>query len=394
MMNKIIEEIKEELTGHIMPFWGNLKDVKWGGYYGFMDYNLRIDRKADKGGILTSRILWFFSNAYLTLGDAKILKEADHAYSFLVNKCIDKEHGGVYWTVSFDGNPVDTMKHTYNQAFAIYALSSYYDASGNKEALEQALKLYRLIENNCRDEYGYLEAFDIEFNEISNEALSENGILAKKTMNTLLHVMEGYTELYRVSQEKCVKESLINILSIFSGHIFNTEKGRQEVFFDEKYNSIIDLYSYGHDIETSWLLNRTLDIIGEKALLEKYLPYCSIMAEKIYETAYDGHSVLNECEKGVNNLHRVWWIQAESVVGFTNAYCNSKDPKYLEAAENVWEYIKDNMIDKRKGSEWYWELDDSGKPYVGRPIVEPWKCPYHNGRMCFEMIKRAEKINK
>jgi len=393
-MNLMIEEIKEELTGHILPFWRKLKDVKWGGYYGFMDYDLKIDRRADKGGILTSRILWFFSNAYLTLKDAELLREADHAYSFLMNNCIDNEHGGVYWMVSFDGNPTDTMKHTYNQAFAIYALSSYYEASGNKEALSMALKLYDLIEKKCRDEYGYLEAFDVEFNEISNEALSENGILAKKTMNTLLHVMEGYTELYRVSREECVKESLKGILNIFSEHIFNNELGRQEVFFDEKYNSIIDLYSYGHDIETSWLLNKTLDIIEDEALLKKYLPYCNIMADKVYNIAFDGHSVLNECEKGVNNLHRVWWIQAESIVGFTNAYCNSKDPKYLEAAENVWEYIKDNMIDRRKGSEWYWELDDSGKPYVGRPIVEPWKCPYHNGRMCFEMIKRAEKINK
>jgi len=390
-MNRMAEEIKEELTGDIIPFWRGLRDNKWGGYFGFMDYDLNVDRKADKGGILTSRILWFFSNAYKTLGDKELLAEAAHAYAFLTKRCLDKKNGGVYWTVTYDGLPADTMKHTYNQAFAIYALSSYYDVSGDKEALRYALDLYHLIEEKCCDEYGYLEAFDINFHEISNEALSENGVLAKKTMNTILHVMEGYTELYRVSLNECVKESLIKIMGIFEKHIFNYELGRQEVFFGEKYNSILDLYSYGHDIETSWLLNRTLDIIKDEGIKEKLLPVCGIMAEKIYQIAFDGNSVLNECEKGVNNEHRVWWIQAESVVGFVNAYENSKDRKYLQAAEDVWGYIKENLIDKRPQSEWYWEVDPKGKPYPGRPIVEPWKCPYHNGRMCIEIINRLNK---
>jgi len=390
----VVNDIKNHLKTVIIPFWTKLKDEQYGGYYGLLTNDLVLDKKAVKGCILNSRILWFFSSAYLELKDKELLSSATHAYEFLKNHCLDREEGGVFWSVSFDGKPDDTMKHTYNQAFAIYALSSYYAASGEKEALELALDIFRLIEKKCRDEYGYMEAFDRGFHEISNEALSENGILAKKTMNTALHILEAYTELYRVSGDERVKDKLCEILDTFADKIYNPELKRLEVFFDEKYNSIIDLHSYGHDIEASWLLDLATTVLNIPEYEQKIGIITSVLADKIYGRAFDGHSVLNECEKGIDNTHRVWWIQSEAIVGFVNAYERSADIRYLDGARNVWKYIKDNLVDKRPGSEWFWEVDENGIPYREHDIVEPWKCPYHNGRMCLEVIRRLSSLEE
>ncbi len=385
----MVEEIRNHLTDCIIPFWKNLRDDKNGGYYGWVGYDLKVDKKAVKGCILNSRILWFFSNAYTMLKDPSLLDEADHGFAFMKQYCMDRENGGIFWSIQYDGKPEDTTKHTYNQAFAIYALSSYYEASGKEEALDMAKELFHIIEGKCTDEIGYKEAFDKEFHEIENDKLSENGVIAEKTMNTLLHVFEAYTELYRVAKLPEVGERLHWIMETFAHKVYNLELHRQEVFFDKNMKSILDLHSYGHDIETAWLIDRGVEVLGDPKMEELLSPITRDLTAQIYKVAFNGHSLANECEKGVVNTHRIWWVQAETVIGFLNGY--QKDPskkEYLEAAEAEWQFIKDYVIDKRSGSEWYWEVDENGNPYPDRPIVEPWKCPYHNGRMCMEVMKR------
>ena len=385
----MVEEVKEHLLHTIIPFWKNLRDNEHGGYYGWLGYDLALDKKAVKGCILNSRITWFFANAYTLLKDESLLDEAKHGFAFMKDYCFDKENGGIYWSITYDGKPEDTTKHTYNQAFCIYALSSYYEASKDEEALAMAKELFHIIEEKCTDEVGYLEAFDREFHLIENDKLSENGGIADKTMNTLLHVFEAYTELYRVSKDTEVKKRLEWILDTIADKIYNPKLHRQEVFFDKNYNSILDLHSYGHDIETAWLLNRGVDVLGEEAYQKKMGPIIDDLTAQVYKVAFDGHSLANECEKGVVNTHRIWWVQAETVIGFLNGYQRNPEKKeYLEAAKSEWQFIKDYVIDKREGSEWFWEVDENGKPYPDRPIVEPWKCPYHNGRMCIEVIRR------
>ena len=380
-------QVKEHLLNDIIPFWQRLRDEEYGGFYGYMGYDLEIDKKAVKGCILNSRILWFFSNAYLLLKDEQLLKDAGHAFKFLKDHCLDEENGGIYWSLTFDGKPKDTTKHTYNQAFAIYALSSYYDASKDEQALKIAQELYHIVETKCKDEYGYLEAFNIRFEPAENDKLSENGVMAEKTMNTLLHVFEAYTELYRVTHDSKVADNIRYMLDLVAEKVYNSKIGRQEVFFDRTWNTLIDLYSYGHDIETSWLIDRGLEILGDNAYTAKLSPITKTITENIYKRAYIDHSLVNEAENGVVDTTRIWWVQAEAVVGFLNGYQKSPEHKeYLEAAEDIWGYIRDYLVDKRC-SEWYWALDENRKP-LEKPIVEPWKCPYHNGRMCFEVIRR------
>lgn len=392
-MQNMVNEIKEHLISDIIPFWENLKDETYGGFYGYMDYDLKVDQKAVKGCILNSRITWFFANAYTLLGETELLTYARRGYEFLKNYCMDKEKGGVFWSVTYDGKPEDTTKHTYNQAFSIYALSSYYEASGDEEALALAKQLMEIIEERCTNENGYMEAFDREFKPVENDKLSENGVIAEKTMNTLLHVFEAYTELYRVSKDARAKERLEWMMDLMAERIYNPALHRQEVFFDNDYHSLIDLHSYGHDIETAWLIDRGVEVLEEESYEKKMTPITRNLTERIYEVAFDGHSLANECENGVVNQHRIWWVQAETVVGFLNGYQKDKSRReYLEAAKSQWQFIKEHVIDKRKGSEWFWEVNPDGTPIPDRPIVEPWKCPYHNGRMCFEVLKRAETL--
>ena len=384
-------EMKQHLQDVILPFWKGLKDEEFGGYYGFMDTELNLDKKAVKGCILNSRILWFFSNAWAVLQDESLKEYADHAYDFMKKYCYDEERGGVYWSVTYDGKPEDTTKHTYNQAFAIYALSSYYDVSGNKEALTLAQKLRDVVEEKCFDEVGYKEALDINFNPAENDKLSENGVMADRTMNTLLHVFEAYTELYRVSKDEIAATKLRWMMDLVADKIYNPALHRQEVFFDNNYTSLIDLHSYGHDIETAWLVDRGASVLGDEAYISKMAPITADLEQNVYKLAYSENSFKNECERGVDDERRIWWVQAEAVVGFYNGWQkdNSKT-HYLEAAENIWKFIQEKVVDKRPGSEWFSEVDVNGKPYMHKPILEPWKCPYHNGRMCLEMIKREK----
>lgn len=384
---------QEHLRTKLLPFWEKLKDEKNGGFYGYMDFDLKVDKEAVKGCILNSRILWFFANAAMVLNDPSLLAYADHAYRFMTEHCLDQEYGGIYWSMNYDGSPADTTKHTYNQAFAVYALASYYDATGNKEALERAYALMDVIESKCTDEIGYLEAFDRTFAPVANDKLSENGVIAEKTMNTLLHVFEAYTEVYRVTKYELAGKRLRFMMDTIADKIYNPEKRRQEVFFDREMNSIIDLHSYGHDIETAWLVDRGLFVLGDALMTEKLSPITQALTARIYERAYVDHSLLNECERGVDNTSRIWWVQAEAVVGFYNGWQkNPEHTKYLAAAEDIFRYIMEKLVDPREGSEWYWELDKDGEPTSRKPIVEPWKCPYHNGRMCMELIKRENKM--
>lgn len=386
----MIHEARKHLINDIIPFWKGLRDDEQSGYYGLVDFDGNVDKKAEKGCILHSRILWFFSNAYLVLKDKSLLSEADHAYRFITEYCIDREYGGIYWSMNSDGTVADSTKHTYNQAFCIYALSSYYDATGNRDAIKLAGQLQQIVEQKCTDEVGYLEAFNRDFTPADNDKLSENGVIAEKTMNTLLHVMEGYTEYYRVTKDKYTEEKLKMILDTLFNKIYNSKLHRQEVFFDKDFNTLIDLHSYGHDIETSWLAERSSDILADPVYMAKMRGVSKDLADTIYKRAYKNHSLLNECERGVDDTWRIWWVQAEAVLGFYNAYIRETDHKeYLEAAEDIFGFIQDKMVNPNL-REWYWRVDENGNPDKEKPIVEPWKCPYHNGRMCIEIIKNAE----
>lgn len=389
---KMTAEIRQELEEHIVPFWAALRDDENGGFYGYMSYGLELDKKADKGVILHSRILWFFSKCCRVLGDEKYRELAFHAFEYVKNHCIDYENGGVYWMTDCKGAPSDTMKHTYNIAFAIYALSCYYNAVHDRFALDLAYKLFADIEQNTLDEYGYREAFTVDWKLVPNDALSENGLMADKTMNTVLHLIEAYTELYRADKNERVAERLRYLLGLMKDKIFDPERNALRVFFDTKFDVIGDIHSYGHDIEATWLTDLACDTLADEELIRDWAQRDLLISKNILDIAFEDGAVNNERENDKIDRKRVWWVQAESVVGFVNAYQHSGDERFAEAAKTVWENIKNYVIDKRAGGEWYSEVSFEHEPDAAKETVGPWKCPYHNGRMCLEIIERSVSL--
>ena len=393
-LSKMAEEMEFEFERHVIPFWKLMRDKDFGGYYGKIGHDLKLDRGAEKGCILNSRILWAFSNLYLFSKKQEYRIYAKAAYDFLMEHFIDKVWGGLFWSVSHDGDPEETSKHTYNMAFAIYGLASYYDATGDREALVTAYTIFETIEKNCHDEGGYLEAFSRHFDSPAEEKISEKDKKVTYTMNTLLHLMEAYTELYRVddidiyNKRRYVREKLLPILEIFKTKMYNPEKKRIESFFDADYNSLYDITNYGHDLQAAWLFDRAVKILEVKRTDYDLSGISRELTENTYNNAFNEHGIPYLCEDGNVDETRAWWTQCEAVTGFLNGFSKSGDLKYLDAAVSVWNYIKNTLVDKRPGSEWYSEADADEIPVLNKPIVSEWKCPYHNIRMYIETIKR------
>ncbi len=380
------KEMEQHLINHILPFWQHLMDRENGGFYGLVEEDLTIDQRAMKGCILNSRILWTFSTAVRLTGNREYLPYAKQAYDFM-EKFMDKERGGVYWNVTFDGHVIDTTKHTYCQAFAVYGLAAYYRATKDEAALERAMQLYRTIEAKCKDEGGYGEAYRFDFGPESNEKLSENGVMAERTMNTLLHVMEAYTELYRACGDEKVKQAVKDALHCFLNVMYNKDLHRLDVFYDKDFRCIIDLQSYGHDVEASWLMWDAVEAVLSKDEWAPYEAMCLDLLDSVKERAFTENGFHNECEKGVVDEKRVWWVQAEAVLGFENGWKLTGKEAYKDCLESVWQYIQKEFADQRPGGEWYAYKTPEGKP-LGKPVVDEWKCPYHNGRMCLRIMER------
>lgn len=382
------EELRAHLTEKILPFWEKLQDNENGGFYGYVDKGLVISLHAHKGCILNSRILWTFATAYRVLGDVRYLEYARHAYAFM-DKFADAERGGVYWSVTHDGQPLDKTKHTYCQAFAIYGLAAYVRATGDQAALTRAMDLFHLIETRCSDEGGYGEAYRPDFSPESNEKLSENGVMAARTMNTLLHVLEAYTELYRAGGDEDVRQAGVRCLERFLHVMYNADKRRLEVFYDHEYRPLLNMQSYGHDVEGSWLIWDAAEALLPADALEPYRAMCIDLAHSVYDRAMTDHGMRNEMVDNDVNETRVWWVQAEALLGMANAYALTGEEIFLRAQRTQWQTILRMAVDPRPSGEWYWATDESGVP-TDQPIVEEWKCPYHNSRMCLRLIELAK----
>ena len=378
------DEIRDHLEKKILPFWKALKDDTYGGFYGYMDSNLILNRTADKGCILNSRILWTFSAAAEALHSEELRAYADHAMAFL-ERFEDPDNGGMYWLVTYDGKPSDTTKHTYCQAFAIYGLAAYYRLTGKQEALDKAMKLFRIIEGRCKDEGGYLEALKADFSPESNEKLSENGVMASRTMNTLLHVVEAYTELHRAHPDIQVMVACVEGLNQLLDRVYNPGKRRMDVFFDGDFRPLLDMQSYGHDIEGSWLIWDSAATFIRPEGQEPWRKMCLDLLESATERAFTDHGLDYETVDGVTNRSRDWWPQAEAMLGFEFGWRMTGDPVWLSRLRTQWEYVKRVIVDPREGGEWYYAAGEDGTPSV-KPVVEEWKCPYHNGRMCLRLM--------
>ena len=391
-------EARVLLEANILSFWQErMVDYRQGGFYGRIDgYNV-LHPDAEKGAVLNARILWTFSAAARVLNNTPYRILAARAYDYLMQRFMDREQGGVYWSLNADGTPLDTKKQTYAIAFAIYGLAEYVRLTNNQEALNAAIRLFEDLEahaykfenekmSKCKNGYG--EALTRDWQPIADMRLSEKDENGVFTMNTHLHVLEAYTNLYRVlknvqrddvqgTKERITKQ-LRTLIDIFANRIFDPATGHLMLFFDEKWQPSNPHTSPGHDIEAAWLLHEALEVFGDEELLNQTLPVIHSLAQAAEEDIMD---------------EKEWWCYAEAVVGYIDQWKLYQDEKpiesniNLELAETAFHYIQTHLMDRENG-EWFWTILPDGTPDRTHDKAGFWKCPYHNSRMCIEIIER------
>lgn len=392
IVSQLCSEVKAELGNNILPFWmTKMTDHEHGGFYGRITGNDVLEASASKGAILNARILWTFSAAYRLLRKKEYLETATRAKRYLIDFFYDSDFGGIYWELDYKGNPVDTKKQIYAIGFAIYGLSEYTRATGDAEALDYAKCLFEVIEKYSFDaeKNGYLEALTRNWCPIEDMRLSDKDENEKKTMNTHLHILEPYTNLYRVWKDERLGKQIYNLVNLFLDKILDAETYHLNLFFEDDWTNKYQIVSYGHDIEASWLIHEAALVLGDKGLLQKVEPAIIKIAEAADEGLNPDGSMIYEnfVSKGKIDRELHWWVQAENVVGHLNLYQHFGDKSALEKALKCWTFIKSKLVDTEQG-EWHWSLYPDGTVNTKDDKAGFWKCPYHNGRMCMEILER------
>lgn len=388
--------LKSELSAEldsILNYWSeHTVDDKNGGFVGQIDFEDHIIGNAEKGSVLNARILWTFSASYQTTKNENHKKLAARAFEFISSNFYDTKFGGLFWSINEDKTPKDTKNQIYALAFAIYGLSEYYAISKEEKALEIAKNLYFKIQEHSYDPInkGYFEAFTRDWQPIEDLRLSAKDANEKKTMNTHLHIIEGYVNLYKVWKDEKLLKDIVELLETIEEHFINTETGHLRLFFDENWNEKIDVISYGHDIEAAWLLQQCAEISGNETLIENYKKHALQIAEATKEGFDSDGGLWYEFDPKKNELiaEKHWWPQAEALIGFYNAYQLTGKEEYLDIVYKNWKFIKKYMIDQQNG-EWYWGIYDDYS-VMKKDKAGFWKCPYHNGRACLELISRIQ----
>jgi len=387
-------ELQTELK-NILNYWMvHTPDRVNGGFYGQLNYENLVNHEAPKGSVLHARILWSFSAAYNLNPDEQYLKMAERAYQYIAHHFVDNNYGGVYWTADALGNPLDTKKQIYAIAFTIYAFSEYFMACGHEVVREHAVELYHDLVKYSLDTKrgGYYEAFDRFWAPADDLRLSDKDANEKKTMNTHLHVLEAFTNLYRIWPDEELGGRIADLLDNFTGYIVDAETGHLRLFFDEEWRSKSALISYGHDIEAAWLLLEAAEVIGDRDRIEQLKILAVEMAQATVGGVDADGGLWYETDPLKNHTieEKHWWVQAEAMVGFYNAWQISGEVYFLELSKNVWEFTKNHIIDYHNG-EWHWGIQKNGDIMPDEDKVGLWKCPYHNSRACIELIKRINR---
>jgi mannobiose 2-epimerase len=392
------QRVSDQLFGHIMPFWcGPALDHEQGGWMGWLSNDLKPDRTQPKGLIVNSRILWAFSAVHRARPEKLFQQMAGRALDFVMNRFWDAQHGGAFWRLDDSGRVLDDSKKIYGQAFYIYALAEYHQAFGGKAVLERAIQLFELIERHAHDPKngGYIEVCRRDWSEAGAEArLSDKDMNEKKSMNNHLHVLEAYTNLYRAWPKPRVAERLRELIQLFEQRILDARTQHFHHFFDETWQVRSDTYTFGHDIEGTWLLCEAAEVLGDTALLKRVCAAALRMAEVTLQEGMDAEGALSYEGKGgkVIDPGRECWPQAEAVVGFLNAFQLSGDAKFFTAARRVLDFIENRLVDHVHG-EWFWRINVDGQPDLKLPKVSEWKGPYHGSRACLETLHRLRAIS-
>ena len=389
-------DVQRELDEDLIPFWQKrVIDYQNGGFIGRMETNGDVDLRSVKGLILNARLLWSYAALYQYSNEDSLFSLAQRAFNYMTQHFVDYEHGGAFWALDFKGNFLDTKKKVYGQAFCIYALAEYYKITQEKQVLDLARHFFEMLESSAYDQAhgGYFEAFERTWKKTDDLRLSAVDMNEHKSMNTHLHILEAYTNLHKIWDDKRVEQKLSEVIGTFLNHIIDPETYHFRLFFDESWTNKSPKISFGHDIEGSWLLVESAVALRDAGLIHKTELAATQMAAAVLEQGVDsdGGIFYEGDSKSIIDSDKHWWPQAEAVVGFLNAFQLSGDEKFLTAGLKTWSFIKKHIIDKKNG-EWFWKVSQDRKPYLDEPKVSEWKSAYHTCRACMEIISRIDAI--
>ena len=380
------QEVRANLTSNILPYWLRLRDPR-GGFYGEVRPDGTVLLDAPRGVILNARLIWAFSAAGQVLADPSLREAGAEACSWFLAHFIDPENGGVCWSVTAAGEPLDPKKQLYAQGFAIYGLSEYYRLTRDPEALRQAVALFNTVEAHFADPEngGYLEALSRDFSPLEDMSLSAHDINADKTMNSHLHLLEAYANLFRVWPDQRLRIAVVQLLELVGGRIM-APSGHLQLYFRRDWSVLPGAVSYGHDIETSWLALECAYILDDEELVSRVKPWALRMALAGNEGLLpDGSMRYERLPDGRFDDSRQWWVQAEAVVGNLWLWRKHGDAGALARARACWDYIREHLVDAA-GGEWWWAVLPDGNIDYGHPKAGFWKCPYHDTRMCLQVL--------
>jgi mannobiose 2-epimerase len=388
-------ELEKELQ-NILGFWvEKTVDHRYGGFIGRMTFSGELDEMADKGAVLNCRILWTFSAAYRVYRKSRYKEMADRSFRYIMDHFWDHQEGGLIWSVNYLGEPVSSRKQGYAQGFGIYAFSEYNRATGDLDGLEYAKQLVDIVEEKLWDPRGggYLEALDKAWGPMEDMRLSEKDMNYPKSMNTHLHILEPYANLYRIWPDPQLKRSILALLDIFQDRIMDPVTGHFNLFFAMDWSVMSDIVSYGHDVEGAWLMHEAARLTGDSKVIDKAKESAMRLVNATVAEGMDSDgSVFNELKGTHLDTDKDHWPQAEAMVGLMDAWEITGKEEYLEKVISLWKYIKNTIIDHRNG-EWYLKVDRDGLPYENQDKVGFWKCPYHNSRSLIELMNRIEKMD-
>lgn len=376
-------------------------DHQNGGFYGAVDYKNEPDRNADKCIILNARVLWFFSAAAQFTGRQDYRDAAVASFHYIAKHFIDREHGGVLWMLEATGQPKEGRKHTYAQAFAVYAFSAYYDLSNDAEALRLALECFELIETHLKDTRygGYWEGRTQSWGALEDVRLSIKEDNFPKTMNTNLHVLEAYTGLHNSldaahPSAAPVAAALADELQIYCDHIVDLKSGHVRMFMDEQWADHSREHSFGHDIESSWLIQKAMHSLADTEHgVARFQAHVNRLAEVSLTDGLQASGRMLD-ERNIATGHSgptAWWVQAEAMVGFASMWAHGADDAYFHAVMTLWAHVQEHYMDSEHG-EWHWFAVGDVAPNESEYKVGPWKAPYHSGRammQVFQLLSQA-----
>jgi mannobiose 2-epimerase len=380
-------QFQTQLKDQVMPYWHDTSVDPAGGYLMADDARGR-GRATEKQLVSQSRMIWGFAHAHLqglSTEKRNYLKDAESGYKFLLDHFLDRQNGGYYWRTDLAGKPTFERKIMYGQSFVLYGLVEYYRASGDRQALQHAMDLFRVIQQRAHDtnHLGWIEHFTRDWQPIlKHDRDVQVEIGGYKSANTHLHLMESLAELCEASKDAEVKKALAESLKLNMTYFYPAQAGKSAFHRQLDWQPVTDPQSaglsYGHNVEFAWLMLRAQNVLGEKPAWDHFYAHIDHALKYGFDWERGGLYARGEDDQPATHTEKVWWAEAELIAALTDALKHQANPRYADALRKQVEFLQKYQINAADGI-WFDTMTADGRIQSGGK-AHSWKANYHDVR--------------